>query len=126
MERRQFLIGAGATAMVASRSAPLLAASPSDAALNGLMDRIFRDGLLLSPQRASSLGLDKGPRAQLKGRLDDYGAGQRFVEHDFKQKALAQLQAVSSDGLSAAGLRNRENAIYMFGQQLVADPCNLT
>jgi len=123
MERREFLAAGGAAALLGVISGPArAAASPADAELYRLMDRIFYDGLMLSPERASGLGLDKGTRAQLKFRLDDYGEGQRFIAREMRHKSLAALKAVSPEGLSAAGLRNRANAIYMFEQQSLAEP----
>ncbi|MEO7248208.1 MAG: DUF885 family protein, partial [Novosphingobium sp.] len=121
MERREFLAAGSAAAIVTMLPGQALAATPGDAALYALMDRIFFDGLAVNPERASGLGLDREVRAQLKSRLDDYGAGQRFIDKALRQKALAGLNATVPDALSPAGKRNRENAIYLFEQQGLAD-----
>ena len=129
MERREFLAAGSAAAIASMLPGEALAATPGEAlartagdkVLYAEMDRIVFDGLLVNPQRASGLGLDRGIRSQLKSRLDDYGAGQRYIEKALRQKALAGLNAAAPDGLSPAGKRNRENAIYLFEQQNLAD-----
>jgi uncharacterized protein (DUF885 family) len=127
MERREFLIAGSAAAISAGMPMAAQAAwiSSADMALRALMDRIFYDSLAINPERASSIGLDRGVRAQLKSRLDDYGDGQRFIAREMQRKAAADLKAMSPDGLSPASRRNRENAIYGIEQQLLADKFGL-
>ena len=129
MERREFLVAGSAAALAAGFPISAMAAeaaNPADKALRALMDRIFYDSLAINPERASSVGLDRGVRAALKSRLDDYGPGQRFIAREMQRKALADLKAVSPDGLSPAMRRGRENAIYGIEQQLVADNFGLS
>ena len=76
MDRRSFLKAGGATAAVvpfatggAAQTAPATSAS-GDAKLNALFEEIFQDRVKRYPELASSLGLDKGPNAGLKSKLD--------------------------------------------------------
>lgn len=102
MERREFLAAGSAAAIASMLPGEALAATPGEAlartagdkVLYAEMDRIVFDGLAVNPQRASGLGLDRGIRSQLKSRLDDYGAGQRYIEKALRQKALAGLNEI--------------------------------
>ena len=75
MDRRFFLGGAGATALLAATPARLTAQTRSgDAAFRALLDKIFYDRLDERPEGATRLGLDTGPRAALRSRLSDESA----------------------------------------------------
>ena len=88
LDRRRFL----ATAAAASALPGLSLAQPSaDAALAARLDRIFYAALDDSPERATSLGMDKGERAGMHSRLDDRSA-------DAKAMRLAKGRA-ELDGL---------------------------
>jgi len=64
MDRRQFLAsGAAAALATAVNPAEVLAQAGGDGALNAEFDRIFHQAVARSPELATSLGLDKGPRA---------------------------------------------------------------
>ena len=70
MDRRQFLATGSAAAFTAALvPASVWAAGGGDAALNADFARIFDAQVARSPELASSLGLDKGPLAALKGKL---------------------------------------------------------
>ena len=76
MDRRSFLKAGGATAAVvpfaagAAAVAGAVCAAAGDAKLNALFEEIFQDRVKRYPELASSLGLDKGPNAGLKSKLD--------------------------------------------------------
>ncbi len=82
LHRRRFLASAGAAAFAATLpvfawggpSAPL---GGEDAKLGPLLDSFFDESLNESPQRATSLGLDKGDRANLKSLLDDRSGAEK-------------------------------------------------
>ncbi|HEV2530305.1 DUF885 domain-containing protein [Phenylobacterium sp.] len=76
MHRRSFMATAGALALTPARA---LAAPGSDAAL---YDAVLEAVLRASPETATSYGLDAGPRAGLKHRLDDRGAANRLSYFD--------------------------------------------
>jgi uncharacterized protein (DUF885 family) len=76
MDRRAFLLSSGALATIGIVPGALAQTAPgsSDAELRALLDRFFYDRLQDSPEQATSLGLDKGERAALRGRLSDNSA----------------------------------------------------
>ena len=97
MDRRTFLTTTGATAAVAAlpavaRTAPTEVA-PADARFRATLDRIFYERLDSSPEQATVLGLDTGPRAALRSRLSDRSAaGQARA----LARARADLKAVKA------------------------------
>jgi uncharacterized protein (DUF885 family) len=72
VDRRSFLASAAAVALApaVARAAPAGTPGPYD----GLLESVLR----LSPETATSYGLDSGPRAALKHRLDDRGPAHRL------------------------------------------------
>lgn len=77
MDRRQLLAGGAALSVAAALPRAASAAAPRDPDL-ALYDRIFAAMLQASPQAASLAGLDSGPFAPLKARLDDRGPAARL------------------------------------------------
>lgn len=73
LDRRQLLISAGATALVACTPKPEAAVGASEPAeqLKSLFEAFFNELLDDSPETVTRLGLDKGERAAAKARLDD-------------------------------------------------------
>lgn len=122
MERRQFLVGAGAAAAAWGLHWPegAFAQVSGDAAFNALLDRIFAAQVIASPEVASALGLDKGTNAALKSRLNDRSDAMRVATQAANRNALAQIKAFDGATLSAAGQRNRDIVTYKFEQELVA------
>ncbi|HWA64093.1 MAG TPA: DUF885 family protein [Caulobacteraceae bacterium] len=76
--RRQLLLSAAAAGMALSAPLRVLAqaaAGPvADPKLASLLDAFVEEILTESPETATALGLDKGPRAGLKSRLSDSSA----------------------------------------------------
>src|SRR4051794_20799179 len=94
MDRRTFIAtGASALGLVMLPGDALAQANSGDAALNAAFDEIFRRAVARSPELASSLGLDKGPGAALKGRLSDRTAEERERQLGLTKQALARLAA---------------------------------
>ncbi|NML94238.1 DUF885 domain-containing protein [Novosphingobium olei] len=124
MERRDFLAfsGSAVAALGLSWPARLLAQGTADAALNALLDRIFYDELLISPEQATSMGLDTGPRRELRSRLSDSSEAGQDMAEAFNRKALQQIRSFDASGLSDAGKRIRDIAAYKYQQELVAKP----
>ena len=120
MERRDFLLGAGAAALAAGLPARVFAAdgaASGDAAFAALADRLFYDNLLLTPNNATSLGLDTGVREGLRYRLDDRSEAGRAATRAFDKAALAAVRAVDVGTLGAAARRHRDVIAYMFEQR---------
>ncbi len=108
MDRRDVLASAGALALVGFLPASAFAAeapkiatgTAEDARLAAMLDRFFYNMLDDSPERATGAGLDKGRRAPLRARLDDYsaaGAGRRLAE---TKARLTQLRGIDRARLS--------------------------
>jgi uncharacterized protein (DUF885 family) len=118
MDRRAFLATSGATALLLPLTdAPAVAAvtkpGSGDAALNALFEDIFQERVRNSPELASSLGLDKGPNAALKSKLDtDPVRVARQKNLARNRRAIARLKAVSPATLSDAAKLNREVVLY--------------
>lgn len=117
MDRRSFLTASATAAllpMVEDRAfAALVQTGSGDARLNALFDDIFQERLRNSPDLASSLGLDKGPNADLKSKLDTDPAPLRRAKSLARnRRAIARLNAISPATLSEAAKLNREVVLY--------------
>ena len=121
MDRRSFL--ASGTAVTALSLLPSVAhaatATAGDAALDALFVRIFDDGLLHSPETATSFGLDKGKLAALKSKLDDRSLAGKKATLTRTRQSIAQIEAVKPATLSDAGKLNREVVLYSLKDQAV-------
>lgn len=119
LDRRSFLASSGAIALTAALPTRLLAADNSaDAALNTLLDAFFYEGLEQSPETATSQGLDKGPRAALKGRLSDYSIAGRAKKLASAKGKVARLAKIDRAALSSLGRINRDVTEYLLGQDI--------
>src|SRR3954464_3376956 len=117
MDRRSFLRTSATLALLPLAEAPALAAvtkaGSGDAKLNALFEDIFQERVRNSPELASSLGLDKGPNAALKSKLDTRpNAVARHQNLARDRRAIAALQAISPATLSDAAKLNREVVLY--------------
>lgn len=101
MLRRQFLKSAAAVGAVAALPQAVRAATGEDAKLTAMLDAFFNESVDESPQQASSLGLDKGPRAALKSQLNDYSAAGKVQRLDRVKDRLARLHTIDRKALSA-------------------------
>jgi uncharacterized protein (DUF885 family) len=123
MDRRSFLATSATVALLPLTEAPALAAATGggDAKLNTLFEQIFQERVRNSPELASSLGLDKGPNAALKSKLDtDPAPLQRSKSLARNRRAIAELNAISPATLSEAGKLNREVVLYSLQTNTVA------
>jgi len=104
LSRRQTVAAlvASAALPLASSCAQMLATTrgATDAQASALLDSIGENLLRLSPESATSLGIDKGPRAALRSRLGDRSTlGQRRLAVQL-QNDLQRAQAIDVSGLS--------------------------
>ena len=117
IDRRRLLLTAAATAAVAPSVS--WAATDADARLNALLDGWFEEDIDEAPQRATSLGLDRGARAGLSSKLSE--AGPEAIRKD-REKAVNRwetLRAFDRTGLSEAGALN--HAIAAFDRETSAE-----
>ncbi|MFD1105935.1 DUF885 domain-containing protein [Sphingobium olei] len=118
MNRRQFLVTSGASAIAAATPNVFAQASDADARFRAMLDQFFYDRLADSPESATRLGLDTGPRAALRGKLSDTSAA--GVARDLaRTKAQAkQLAAVDRATLSEASRIDYDVVAYQFDRAI--------
>ncbi len=122
MHRRQFLASASIAAAVAALPS-VVRAQPSgrDAELRTLLDRFFYARLEDSPEQATSLGLDTGPRAHLKAKLSDTSRAGQMRQFVRARQELAALKAVPRGGLSEAGKLDYDVVEYSLNRVLAGE-----
>ncbi|HYI47046.1 MAG TPA: DUF885 family protein [Allosphingosinicella sp.] len=105
-DRRQFLLAtAAATGALALGGCASVAPRSRAGGARALYDRIFEEMLEVSPELATSLGLDVGEKAHLRGRLGESGAAGKMGGY---RPLVAHLPALRRIGRS--GLEPRERA----------------
>lgn len=127
MDRRQFLRAGTASAaslsLVPARTLaaqPAAAAAPGDARLNSLFEEIFQSTVRRSPTLATSLGLDKGPNAGLKAKLDLRPADvARKEDLAFDRANMAAIKAIAPATLSDSARLNRDVILYQLESSTV-------
>jgi uncharacterized protein (DUF885 family) len=107
--RRHAVAGLGATLLAGCAGVPVVAPmSPAtvppvpngDAAATAVLDSVAENLLRLSPERASIMGIDVGPRAALKSQLADRSAAGQERIAGMLRADLARVEALDSAGLS--------------------------
>ena len=121
IDRRRLLLTAAATASVVPSVswAAVDAAVDADARLNTLLDGWFEQDIDEAPERATSLGLDRGARAGLSSRLSKAGPDAVCEDRDKAVRRWETLRAFDKTGLSEAGGLNY--AIAAFGRETAAE-----
>jgi len=125
MDRRSFLATSATVALLPLTEAPALAAvaktGSNDEKLNALFEQIFQERVRNNPGLASSLGLDKGPNAPLKAKLDTRPAPQARAEDLARnRRAITEVRTISPATLSDAAKLNREVVLYSLETSTVA------
>ncbi|HEX2625097.1 MAG TPA: DUF885 family protein, partial [Sphingomicrobium sp.] len=104
LTRRQTVAALAATAAfpLIAKAAPANSAPASDAQARALLDSIAENLLRLEPESATSLGIDKGPRASYRYRLGDRSAaGQARIAATLKAD-LARAERINTAALPFA------------------------
>jgi uncharacterized protein (DUF885 family) len=126
MYRREFLGGAGAAALaVALEPWPAFAQTSGDTALRAAIDRILAGDLQLSPETATSLGLDKGDLAPLHHRLGNYGQLGDQLGYAHARAMRAEISAIAPGSLSEIWQVRRDIVLDMLNQRLVSQPFHI-
>jgi uncharacterized protein (DUF885 family) len=122
MDRRTFLATGATVALLPVTEAPAFAATGSgDARLNALFEQIFQERVRNEPELATQLGLDKGPNADLKSKLEtDPAPVVRREDLARNRKAIARLNAITPASLSDPAKLNREVVLYSLETDTVA------
>lgn len=123
MDRRSFLATGATVALLPLAETPAFSAvaqTDGDARLNALFEEIFQAQVHDSPELASSLGLDKGPNAALKAKLDTRPAPVARRETLARnRRAIVSLNAISPSSLSDSARLNREVVLYSLETNVV-------
>jgi uncharacterized protein (DUF885 family) len=83
------------------------------ARLDALMDDLFREDLIDTPENATQLGLDTGANAALKGRLTDVSRSGIARRRALNQSQLDRLKALDASQLSGMDRVNYETLVYV-------------
>ena len=118
MDRRQFMAGAGAAALASTAVAQVAPGAAADAQLRTLLDRFFYDRLADSPEGATSLGLDTGPRAALRSQLSDRSAAGRARELCRARAERAELRRIDRARLSSAARVDHDVVAYQLDRAI--------
>src|SRR5947209_7052843 len=111
INRRGVLLVATAAALGPPRPTPA-AASQADAALGALLDDYVLYAFERHPEWATMVGLDRGPFAQARSRLDDRSIDQLRQDREMLAAHQQQLDAVDRARLSPRSAMHYE--IYQF------------
>ncbi|MGZ8370622.1 MAG: DUF885 family protein, partial [Caulobacteraceae bacterium] len=117
MHRRAFLATGAAAALGPAVAAPAfaqdaLALTGENAKLRAMLDGFFEQLIEVSPETATSLGLDKGERAEMKSRLDDVSPGERQRNNDRAGERLAQLKTIDRTKLTGMSVADYDVMLY--------------
>jgi len=110
LDRRTLLVTGAAAA-----ATPALAQGGEDERLLAIFDRWFNENVDDSPQQATSLGLDTGARARLKGQLDDGSVAKRLERLERTRRRVAELKGLNRARLSPARVVDYE--VVLYGQE---------
>jgi uncharacterized protein (DUF885 family) len=115
LDRRTFLATTAGAALVAAT--PALAQAPAqvtgeDAKLRAQLDNMFETLVDDSPRFATSLGLDKGKRANLKSQLDDNSNAAKARRLERSRGWLKSLEAIDREKLSAPSKVDYDVVVY--------------
>lgn len=122
MNRRQLLAGAGAAGLAGAvlSAGPALAAPGTVAELDKLFDDFVGEQLDLSPEFATSLGMDNGPRAAQKSQLGDRSPAGAKAQQHLAADQLRRLDAFDASALPPSDALNRDVVLYGLRQQVEA------
>ncbi len=98
--RREIIGGAGALGLASGLPAPLAAQSGRDARANILLGELAEEHLRMFPETATTLGIDKRSRADLRARIGDKSRAGQQAELAWLQSAVRRLSALPASGLS--------------------------
>ena len=110
--RRNLLCSSAAATAAALLPPAQAAATPAGAELNQLFDTFFIERLRDSPERATQLGLDKGPNADLKAKLSDGSAEGIAKTKALSADQLRRLNAFDASALTGLDRINYDTIVY--------------
>ncbi|MEI9964589.1 MAG: DUF885 family protein [Caulobacteraceae bacterium] len=122
VSRRQLLLGAATTAGPLALGLPAFAWGAGKAeALNALLDGLMQENLKADPAYATSLGLDVGPLAGLKHKVEDVSL-EGVARHKARRRSqLDRLTAFGRDGLQGLDAVNYDAVMFGLTEGAAAD-----
>ncbi|MBT2185907.1 DUF885 domain-containing protein [Sphingobium nicotianae] len=123
MDRRDFLLSTAATTLAALSTRVLAQGAPAGdttPALNAAFDQVFNLQIDSSPESATALGLDKGPRAAMKAKLDDNSLAAVQDNLALTRRSLAILDAFKDQPLTDKDQLNLACIRYSQERDLIA------
>ncbi len=116
IDRRHLLAGAAAVAAASAlprgAAAQMAQAGAQDGLLRSMLDGFFEEELRMSPEGATSLGLDTGRNADLRGKLSDRSDGGRSQELGSAKTRLVRLRRIDRRQLGAAARIDYDTVRY--------------
>ena len=119
MDRRSFILSASTASAIALMGgggftrAAWAQAGTEDAKLAALLDRVFYNFMDTSPEFATMLGLDKGPRAPLRSQLSDYSKAGQARQLATAKGFHAEFGAIDRAALSETSALHHDCASYL-------------
>jgi uncharacterized protein (DUF885 family) len=113
IDRRQMIAGVSAASLIPASAFADTPTGPSAAKLNALMDDFMQRNLRRSPETATELGLDKGPRAAEKSLLDDRSLAQVGRDRAETLRRQAELGAIDRKALIGLDAVNYDTVAYV-------------
>jgi uncharacterized protein (DUF885 family) len=110
LDRRQFLVASASSAALSAVPAGAMPHSEADAGAETALASIAEELLRDHPENATTLGLDKGARQDLKSRLSDRSLAGKAREAAEVRARLARLRALSGARLGASAQLDLEVA----------------
>ena len=126
MHRRDFLASSVALAVssIVARHAGAAASNPEVARARALYDAIFEEMLTVTPQSATTLGLDTGSRAALRSRLNDRSPDHRMGPLGPVAHAWPKLQAIDAAQLAGRDRSDFDTIVWLasISREIEAQP----
>ena len=98
--RRLMFTAAAGAAFAATGQAIALPQAGASAQLKAVMDVIVQEQLMTSPETLTSLGMDKGPMAAMKARLDDRSQAKIDADEVKFRQHMVEMEAIDRGALS--------------------------
>jgi uncharacterized protein (DUF885 family) len=117
IDRRRLLVSAVAGAALTGLSVPVMAravrSDPAEAAkLNAIFEEMFKEVIRTSALAATYLGLDKGPNAAAKSKLDLPTAEYIAENEAMRRKVVADLKTIDASKLTGMDAVNLATVLY--------------
>jgi len=110
--RRQLMIAAGALAALAATRASGQPATGASAQLSTFLDEVFEETLADNPELVTSLGLDKGERADAKAKLHDASLDGLARRKARNADQLRRLKAIDRGQLTGMAAVNYDTLLF--------------